>query len=564
MRAALVLVGMLLAAGCVTPGADLAAQDAAAAALAEGYPTWRGWSMPRAPALYEVLPSVKEMVPSFDGVEMATGIFLPAIEGCEWSAPELPEACRIPVVMDAGPYYGGAVDVDKLRPPTVEWLVPRGYAVAQMSLRGTGESGGCLEFKNPQDAEDVSAVIDWLAAQPWSNGNVGMIGRSYDGTSAWAGAASGNPSLKTIVPISGAVDGPFLYFKNGTREGRAAQNGLTYWPTYATDAQPPEGYAQRLCRGSLVDSHVESNVAALTGDASSEYWQSRDLRPRILESYQGSVWVVHGLEDWNVNPSQAVPFINDMQDAGIEVRAWLGVWGHAYPDRVDEHRNVRWDWADQTLAWFDFYLKGAGPKPALGVEVEDSLFVWRHEASYPPRDAVMRELELSTGGALVPTGEAQAGSANAPPGQTLVYESEALEGALRIAGLPQLHVTVTPLTPAGGAVFAELHDVWPDGRTMRIGWAAMDLRHHAGGNTEPQTLTPGAPVVALMQFEPVDAHVADSHRLRLVLHRDGVEDVEASLSNEPLVVSHGEEASVLRLPEVERSDLVPAYRPAGL
>ncbi|HEX2021941.1 MAG TPA: CocE/NonD family hydrolase, partial [Candidatus Thermoplasmatota archaeon] len=293
MRAAAVAVVIAaIAAGCAAPGAEV---DRLGADAAGGYVTTRGWSVPLSPGVHEVLPAVKARVPSHDGVEMAIAIFLPEIEGCDWAAAELADACRLPAVMDAGPYYGTSLDVDKLRPPVIEWLVPRGYAVVQMSLRGTGESDGCLEYKAPGDVDDVGAVIDWLAAQPWSNGNVGMIGRSYDGTSAWAGAASGSPHLKTIVPISGAVNGPYLYYKNGTTEERGRTNGIVYFPTYATDAKPPEEWGQRLCQGALVDVHVESLAASLTGDASSPYWQARDLRGAILEKYRGSAWVIHGL-----------------------------------------------------------------------------------------------------------------------------------------------------------------------------------------------------------------------------------------------------------------------------
>jgi predicted acyl esterase len=554
------LLGALLLAGCATPG--ISVDPNVAIDGAKVYDTSRAWSTPLSPGKYDVLEGVQAMVPSVDGVEMAVGVFLPAMEGCDWNASALPDACRLPAVMDAGPYYGPNVDAEKVRPPITEWLVPRGYASVQMSLRGTGESGGCLEFKNPRDAEDISAVLDWIAAQPWSNGHVGMMGRSYDGTSAWAGAASGNPHLKTIVPISGAVDGPYLYYKNGTTETRGLQNGATYFPTYATDAKPPAEWSERLCRGSLEEAHRESAYSALTGDASSAFWQSRDLRPAILEKYNGSVWVIHGLEDWNVNPSQVVPFINDLQDAGIPTRAWLGVWGHAYPDRSDEHRNVRWDWADQVVRWFDFHLKGEGAQPSLHVEVEDNLFVWRVERGYPPRDALMTEFDLGADG-LAPAGEGAPGSGWVTQTARYTTTSEPLAAPLRIAGLPQLHVTVTPTTPRGGSLFAELWDVYPDGVSVRLGWAAIDLRHAEGGNGAPATILPGQPVVAKMEFEPVDAFVAEGHRLQLVLHKEGVEDVLQSPSPEPLMVGLGAGVSVLRLPAVERDTSLPPYAPVG-
>jgi putative CocE/NonD family hydrolase len=584
-------------AGCITTSEPLADTGLP---LGGAFDTSRGWSTPLTPALYELLEGVKEMVPSFDETPIALGIFRPDIAGCEWDASDLPEQCRLPTVMDAGPYYGDRIALDKYRPPTIEWLVPRGYTVIQMSLRGTGESGGCMEYKSLKDVDDVSAVIDWIAAQPWSNGNVGMIGRSYDGTAAWSGAASGNPALKAILPISGAVDAPGMYFKNGTAEGRMlAPHIPIYWTNYGlglTDRSDPasrmDNWPDNLCP-EVFESQVQGDRSSLTGDASDSYWQDRNLQPRILEHYRGAVWVVHGLQDWNVNPSQVVPFLREMQDAGIPTKGWLGVWGHAYPDRVDEHRNVRWDWGQRVLEFFDFYLKGQGPAPRMDVEVEDSLFVWRSEETYPPRDAALQGWDLAGDMALAPEGEGAAGSfllagsdptafatdaawvaglpragAGAPTlgtvGSRPTFTSEPLEQAVRIAGLPQLQLRAAPSTPVGGNVFAELFDVYPDGRSVFLSWAALNLRYHAGGNTQPAQLTPGEAVDAMLQFEPLDALLARGHRLRLVVHQEGVMDVLPSPSPEPVELHLGAGASVLRLPVVERPTIVPTYAAPGL
>jgi predicted acyl esterase len=124
-------------------------------------------------------------------------------------------------------------------------------------------------------------------------------------------------------------------------------------------------------------------------------------------------------------------------------------------------------------------------------------------------------------------------------------------------------VEVTPSSAVGGYLFAELYDVFPDGRTVRVGWGAIDLRHHAGGNTEGQPLAPGQPVVAMMELEPMDAIFADGHRLRLVLHREGVEDILPTPTREPVQLGLGP-ASVLRLPEVARPSILPTYTPPGL
>ena len=554
---ALLLTGTALA-GCLQEGATLDNTALGAPLPTSGFDTSRGWSTPLSPALYEVLPGVETLVESFDGTPISVAYFLPDMEGCDWAAAELPEECKVPVVMDAGPYYAGVVDQVKYRPPLIEWLVPRGYAVAHMSVRGTGESGGCMELFSENEQKDVSEVVTWLAEQPWSTGSVGMMGRSYDGTTPFMAAAQGNPHLKTIVPISGVPSLRDLMFKNGTTEGRGAIfHSVVYWANYGMGAgdgglgahRTP--HAQEQACQAFVEGAIKGPLAAATGDTSDAYWEERDLRQKTLDNYNGSIWIIHGLEDWNVNPSQVIPFYEELEAKGLKTKLWLGVWGHAYPDRMDEHRNVRWDWAEHVVRWFDSELKGLPVDTGPKVEVEDSLFVWRAEETYPPRDLNWTAVDFGYTGTDTMTSQGSLG-----------VQTEPLEAGMRIAGLPRFHATFTPTSPVATHVFAEMYDVFPDGRAVRIGWAAMNLQYHAGGNMEPATLTPGQPVLALMEFEPMDAHVAQGHRLRLNVHMAGVEDIQPSPYPGP--VSLDWSASTLLLPLIERPALLPSYVPAGL
>jgi predicted acyl esterase len=521
------LVGLAGCAQQIEPGEDL--EDTAGALgpyVMEG-----DWSTPRQAALYDLLPSIRVDVPVADGVEMALGVFFPDIPGCDWSQSDLPDACELPVVMDAGPYYTDRISIDKGRPQWVNWLVPQGYVVVQMALRGTGESGGCMEFKSPQDASDISDVVDWIAEQSWSNGNVGVAGRSYDGTSAWAAAASGNPHVKTIMPISGAVDAPQLYFRNGTHELRVLIPHIPiYWASYAVGAGGADptyrglNLVNNLCPG-VAQPHVEGPMSAVTGEADSEFWQSRIYNDAILENYNGSAWVIHGMQDWNVDPSQAVPFVNDMMDADIDTLAWLGQWGHAYPDHSPEHINVRWDWADKIVSWFDYYLKDQGDAPWLGIEVEDDTYRWRQEERYPP--TVPRDdLPVLTASYRAPN-DAIASSRPAS------FMFEAASTGI-VAGLPRVHFEFSPTTPTGGALFAELYN---ERTGDRIGWGVLDLRHYEGGNTNPARLNPGGLYATTIQFEPADSPIEAGDMLRLELSKDGVQDINPSLDPSPVVVS---------------------------
>ena len=242
------LVGL---AGCVGTSEDLTEADAGDADAEAPLNETKGWSSPSEPVTNDVLEPKQVFVDSFDGTQLSVAVWLPDLDGCDMRADQLPEECQVPTVMEGGPYFLDEVDEEKFRPPKVEWFGQRGYAVVDMSLRGTGESGGCYEFKNPADVDDIDQV-DWIAEQPWSDGDVGMIGRSYDGTAAWSGAASGNEHLETIVPISGAVDGPHLYYKNGTSETRGfAQPAFYYLYAFGLVADDPTyrvpDYINTLC-----------------------------------------------------------------------------------------------------------------------------------------------------------------------------------------------------------------------------------------------------------------------------------------------------------------------------
>jgi putative CocE/NonD family hydrolase len=75
-----------------------------------------------------------------------------------------------------------------------------GYNYIGVNLRGTGCSEGTFDFFQPQEAVDGAAVIKWIAEQPWSDGKVGMIGKSYPGITQLFVAEQNPPALKAIAP----------------------------------------------------------------------------------------------------------------------------------------------------------------------------------------------------------------------------------------------------------------------------------------------------------------------------------------------------------------------------
>jgi predicted acyl esterase len=520
------------------------------------------------------------------------GLFLPEIPGCDWSKADLPAQCKVPVIADAGPYYSASTSGENPVPQMegdnrstepahrlgkflIDNFVPYGYAVAQVSVLGTGDSTFCMDLMGVNEQAGLNAAVEWLGTQPWSNGAVALTGRSYDGSTPWEAATFGNPHLKTIVPISGLTGQYELMWRNGSAESRGP--GLLYaiYAAFTPDGDT-EDPREVLCPNYVLGGPEAAASYASGGPndaAGNHYWTDRYFLDRVLENYRGSIYVIHGLQDWNVDNHMVFPAYKTLVDHGYEVKGLFGQWNHMYPDRPSEHvstpagegheaypASVRYDWAQDMLEWFDHYLKGTGPKPELHVEVQDNHGAWRIEGQYPPLDAQAHAYQLgvslpqtSPGPAVIAPASGAANSLPVGPGVPVpevpvAFESAPLPAETRYAGQPLLHVWVTP-TGSGGQVYAELQDVAPDGTALRIGHAIMDLRFAAGGKT-PSPVTPGDRIQARMEFEAFDAAVPAGHHLRLLLSSTGRDYLPASTQAPVAVDTTG--ASLLTLYTVER------------
>ena len=87
-----------------------------------------------------------------------------------------------------------------------ERWVPHGYVVIRVDSRGAGWSEGILDPMCPKEREDIYECIEWAAVQPWSSGNVGMLGISYYAVTQWCAASLNPPHLKAIIPWEGFND----------------------------------------------------------------------------------------------------------------------------------------------------------------------------------------------------------------------------------------------------------------------------------------------------------------------------------------------------------------------
>jgi predicted acyl esterase len=235
------------------------------------------------------------------------------------------------------------------------------------------------------------------------------------------------------------------------------------------------------------------------------------------------------------------------------------------------------------LAWFDHELKG-DTEATLGppVEVEDSSGNWRRADAWPPaNDAV---LHLNADGTLASEGDETTASATLAPDQRSRYyylgqtvpqhntdDDPAVSAALdetcltcaafrmqaseemRIAGLPELNLTVTPLGNSGH-VTAFLYRKDADG-LHRLGWGMTDLRFPAGENTGDETaseVVPGEPISLRIELEPLDALVNAGDELVLILGQGRTGQIPGR-APQPVEVEYGDGQSTVSLAFVHPS-----------
>lgn len=159
----------------------------------------------------EMVVSKDVMVPMRDAVRLATDIYRPARDG-------EPIAGPYPVLL-------GRTSYDKSNSwlwvePVCEWFVRRGYAVVMQDLRGRYQSEGYGQYFhtiNPAEGPDGYDTIEWIAAQPWCNGRVGMLGSSHGAIVQQVAALHRPPHLAAIWPDVG----PTNIYEHEAREGGA-------------------------------------------------------------------------------------------------------------------------------------------------------------------------------------------------------------------------------------------------------------------------------------------------------------------------------------------------------
>ncbi|WP_427016291.1 CocE/NonD family hydrolase [Pseudarthrobacter sp. P1] len=498
-------------------------------------------------------------IPMSDGVRLAATIWLPEDAG----------ANPVPALLEYLPYRRSdwTAPRDAQRHP---WYAGHGYASVRVDMRGCGDSEGVMldEYHRQEQADGVE-VIEWLAAQPWCSGNVGMFGISWGGFNALQLAAEQPEALKAIVTVCSTDDryADDVHYYGGAMLGI----DMTSWAgtMLAFQCRPPSpwnvgGNWETLWKERLEALQPFSEIW-LDHQERDDYWRHGS----VCEDYSKITAAVLAVGGW------ADPYRNTvfrlLENLQSPVQGLVGPWSHQYPD-IARTPGPTIGFLQETLRWWDHWLKGKDTaimdEPALRAYHQDSV---RPATHYPERAGTWvgldgwpspavgsRSFNLATGLRSLATGadslavvdtEQHNGVdaarwfpfgnlSDLPPdqraedGRSVVFQTPALERDINLLGYARLKLRVASST-ARANVFARLCDVAPDGSSTLITRGAINLARRNGMDRADE-LVPGEFVDADIQFTSMGWQVPAGHSLRLAL----------STTYWPWIWPHGEQGSI--------------------
>jgi putative CocE/NonD family hydrolase len=458
---------------------------------------------------------------------------------------------RSPVVIDYDPYRSS--DWRTLgRGNWFRYLARHGYVVVHLNVRGTDASEGTVTDEYlPKEQEDGYDAIEWLAAQPWSNGNVGMMGTSYAGFTPLQVAMHRPPHLKAIIPLYATDD----RYTDDVHYTGGALHAICDLPTWATmmvcfNALPPhESVGADFAR--LWREHLEGNEPYqfnwLAHPTDGPYWRHASLRPHY-ERIQCAVFMVGGWQDGYRNC-----VLRTYQNLAAPKKALIGPWGHVFPEWGVPGPRI--NFMAQAVRWFDHWLKGIDTgvldEPPVTVYMQEydppdrkrtlTSGQWRSERSWPPAGAKEEKLYLGPNGSLgaAPAAEGQdvftykatvgtanrtwssvpwtgcAGDQRPDEHHSLVYTTEALRSPLEILGAPRVRI-VFASTALVATVVCKLSDVAPDGASALIGWGTLNATHRKS-HSAPEPLKPGERYALDFELDATGWIFRPGHRIRLAV-----------------------------------------------
>jgi putative CocE/NonD family hydrolase len=504
----------------------------------------------------------------FSGRKLRTSVTMQARDGVTLTmdliGPDTDEP--LPVVLVRTPYdkvsalnssEGSGIPYD---PSFIDALVDRGYIYAVQDVRGRFNSDGVWSiYRN--EMHDGFDAVEWVADQPWCDGKVGMIGRSYVGWTQWQAAAHRPRGLTAIVPIAAQpdlFDSGFPFF-NGIFSLSLAELVVTMG-RHAYQVSNFMGTALREAQ-QWMDHLPVATMPEAAGTSTPSWWAEMMQHPN-RDDFWRQVAYADALQDFDLpvlnisgwyDLTRHGAIVNHARvaDAGTPFarehqRLVLGPWAHwagvsASTERIDFGPAAHDGISEYVLRFFDRWLKGI--EGDFDAEQRVQLFLfganrWVSSPTWPLQDAVETPLYLHAGGRL----EWSAPEASLPSTYTydpadpvrapismhdgpvddsflddradvLIFTTPPLEHDLDVVGplRARLHVS-------SSAVDADWHvrlvDLHPDGFAQYLVSGAIRSRFRDSFE-HPRLLEPGEPVGIDVDLYGVANRFLAGHRLRL-------------------------------------------------
>jgi hypothetical protein len=453
---------------------------------------------------------------------------------------------RVPVLLEYLPYRKH--EARSRNYPLYSYFVERGYVVAAVDIRGTGNSEGRLipyEYSEIEQ-QDGEAVIDWLSKQPWSNGNVGMFGISWGGFNSIQMAARNVPALKAIIAIDATED----LFQDDVHY----MDGIMHLDSWEMSMDLDN--ARPGAPGYIIDDDNFRNrfdtepwmLTYKTRQRDGAFWDRASVRDRYDDI---RIPTLH-IGGWYDGYRDSVPrMLEHVKNA--PVKAIMGAWHHTWPN--EPYPGPGMEWRHEAVRWFDQFLKGQDtgildePRFAVfvrnwhppGPHLEDAPGQWRYEdgwpiarirhhtlypqpnhtlAAEPPAAAIHRlrylpSVGFEAGGPVMWWGDV-AHDQRGTDAFSLVYDSGPLEDDLEILGFPHALLTVAADATRANWI-ARLSDVAPDGTVTQVAGAAMNGNHRESAR-EPKAIVPGEPFELDVEMHFTSWVFPKSHRIRLAVN----------------------------------------------
>ncbi|GAA0493642.1 CocE/NonD family hydrolase [Streptomyces olivaceiscleroticus] len=444
-----------------------------------------------------------------------------------------------------------------------DWTAPRdaqrhpyyaghGYASVRVDVRGHGNSEGLPtdEYSETELADGV-AVIEWLAAQPWCSGKVGMFGISWGGFNSLQLAARAPEALKAIVTVCSADDrfDNDVHYTGGSLLAvdmhAWAATMLAFVSRPPDPAQVGDGWRKQWTdRLEAVDPFLHTWLAHQSRDA---YWQHGS----VCEDYSAIKAAVLAVGGWHDPYRDTVLRLTEHLDA--PVRGIIGPWSHQYPDR-GLPPGPAIGFLQETLRWWDHWLKGESDSASgagdRSVEDDPLLRSWISE-SHPPatvydelpgrwvadpawpsphvtptayplpgdRPLLVRSPQHTgvDAGRYFPFGN----DADLPPdqreedGRSVCFDLPELTERVEILGRPRVTLRLTSEVPRG-QVIARICDVAPDGSSTLVTRGVLNLLTRHGRDRAVEWM-PGTTEDVTFELNGIGHAFPAGHRIRVAL-----------------------------------------------